>query len=317
MRLIFVVALAAASLCAHAQDYPSKPVQLVSAVPIGSATDLLARQLSDRLGPRLGGSVIVVNKPGAGGIIATEFAAKSPADGYTLLFGNAALAANPFLYKKLPYDAQRDFAGIALVAESPYVVVVNNELGVKSMQALVALARAKPASINFASAGVGTATHLACELLARRAGVQFTHVPYSNTGAIGADLQSNTVQLMCSPPASIIPLLKNGRVSMIGVSALQPMTEPVAVPSVKQSTGIDFVASQWFGLFAPEKTPKPVLQRIAKAVEGVTGDAEFQQKLRDSALSSKPVFLTEFDEYLRKDMALWGPVVQATGVKLD
>jgi len=317
-----VVALGAALLAiavapVFAEGYPSKPIQLVAAVPVGSATDLLARQVAEKLGGRIGGTVIVVSKPGGGTQIATDFVAKAAPDGHTLLLGNSALVLNPFLYKKLPYDLKTDFANIALIGESPYVVVVNNDLGVKNMKELFALAKAKPKSINFASGGLGSATHMACELLANKAGVQFTHVPYANTAAIATDLQSNTVQMMCSPPASIIPLVRNGRVTIIGVSTPAAMTDPIQVPSVKESTGVDFIANQWFGVLAPRKTPADIQQRIAKAIESVLQDPDFRSRLKDQGLEPHPLFLKSFDAFVQKELDLWAPVVKASGLKLD
>lgn len=301
----------------NAAEYPSNPIQIVSSVPIGSATDIIARQVADKLTSHIGGPVIVINKPGAGGLIAADFVTKSPADGYNLLFGNSALALYPFLYKKRAFDVLADLAGIGLVAESPYVVVVNNDLGVKTIQELLDLAKAKPKAINFASGGVGTGTHVACELLASRAGVQLTHVPYANTMMVASDLQSNVVQMMCSPLSSILPLLSGGRVSVIGVSAETAMTDPIAVPSVKQSTGVDFIANQWFGLVAPKHTPDPVLQKLAKALAGVIEDPYFRKKLKDQALDTHPLYLKAFDDFIAQELKLWGPVVKAAGVRFD
>jgi tripartite-type tricarboxylate transporter receptor subunit TctC len=305
------------SAAAQAADYPSNPIQIVSSVPIGSATDILARQVADKLGPQVGGPVIVLNKPGAGGLIAANYVAKSPADGYNLLFGNSALALYPFLYKKHAFDVLTDLAGIGLVAESPYIVVVNNDLGVKTMRELLDLAKAKPKALNFASAGVGTGTHMACELLASRAGVQLTHVPYANTMMVATDLQSNTVQMMCSPLASILPLLAGGRVSVIGSSGATAITDPIPVPSIKQSTGVDFIANQWFGLLAPKQTPEPILQKLAKGLAGVIEDPDFRKKLKDQALETHPLYLKDFDDFIAQELKFWGPVVNATGVRLD
>ena len=306
-------------LCASvtAQEYPTRPIQIVSAVPIGSATDILARHVSEKLRAQLGGAVIVINKPGAGGTIAAEFVAKSPPDGYTLLFGNSALTFYSFLHRKLSFDVVADLAGIGLVAQSPFVVVVNNDLGAKSMQDLLALAKAKPKGINFASAGFGSATHMACELLAGRAGVELTHVPYANTMSIASDLQSNTVQMMCSPLSSILPMLAGGRLSIVGVSADTAMSEPIEVPSVKQSTGIDFVVNQWFGLLAPRGTPAPILNKLADAVKEIVDDPDFRRRLKDQALEVRPLYLNGFDDFIVKEQKLWGPVVEAAGVKMN
>jgi tripartite-type tricarboxylate transporter receptor subunit TctC len=298
-------------------EYPDRPINLVAAVPTGSATDIVARQLAEKLQSRIGSPVIVLNKPGGGTVIATEYVAKSQPNGYTLLLGNSAMSLNPFLYKRLPYDPKKDFSGVALVAESPYVVVVNNELGVKSMKEFIALAKQKPKTINFASAGPGSATHMACELLAQRAGIALTHVPYANTGIIAADLQSNVVQMMCSPPASIIPIMQRNRMTVLGVSNATGITEPFPAPSVKQATGVDYIADQWFGVLAPKNTPQAVLTKLASGIKAVLADPEFQRKLAEQGLGLHPLYLNDFDAFLAHELELWGPVVHSSGLKLN
>jgi len=178
---------------------------------------------------------------------------------------------------------------------------------------LIALAKAKPNSINYASGGIGSSTHMACELFARRAGIALTHIPYTNTASIGTDLQSNVVQMMCSPPSSIVPLTTRGRVSIIGVSSVNAITKPVSTPSIKQTTGVDFVARQWFGLVAQRKTPQPILQKIAAAMEGVLHDPDFRARLKDDGLEVRPLLLGSFDDFLQSELELWGPIVTGSG----
>jgi len=312
------VALGLAPAASRADtNYPSKPVQIVSAFAAGSATDLVARVVADKLGQKLAGQVYVTSKPGASGILATETVAKSAPDGYTLLVTNPSIIANTFLFSRLPFNLERDFAGVSLIGESPYVVIVTPELGVKTIQELVQLARSKPKSINYASGGLGTAMHLTCELLARRAGIELTVVPYANVANIGTDFQTNRVQMMCVPIPSAMQFVRPGKAIPLGVTSSVPLTEPLRAPSIQQATGLEVLATSWNGLLAPARTPPAVMQKLAKAMEDVLQDPEVRQKLMDAGLTPNPVLLKDFDAYLRKELEVWGPVVKATGVKLD
>jgi len=316
----------AATLClsgvlpsvSHAQaDYPNRPIQIVTSFPAGMATDLVARVIADKLGQKLNQSVAVINKPGGGGVIATDSVAKAAPDGYTLLVANPAMAVNPFLYKKLPYNTSTDFAGIALLGESPYIIVISAQLGAKSVKEFVEIAKQSPKKINYASGGVGGATHLACALFAAKAGIELTHVPYTNMSNLTPDLWANRTQMACFPPASAVPLTQDGKMIAIGTSAPSALTEPINVPSIKESTGIDYIASNWNAIFAPGKTPKPILQKLAKAMEEVLADEDVKQRFKGLGLKPNPKFLGEMDAYFAADMQRWGPVVKASGASLD
>jgi tripartite-type tricarboxylate transporter receptor subunit TctC len=298
-------------------DYPSKPIQIVTSFPAGMATDIVARVIADKLSQRLGQPVVVVNKPGGGGIIATDSVAKAAPDGYTLLVANPALATNAFLYKKLPYNTARDLSGVALIGESPYIIVVNPELGAKTTQEFIALAKKSPKTINYVSGGIGGATHLACALFAAKAGIEMTHVPYVSMANLTPDLWSNRVQVACFPTPSAVPLTKDGKMIAIGASSPTDVTDPISVPSVKAATGLDYIASNWNGMFAPSKTPKLIMQKLSAAMDQVLADDEVKAKLKTLGMTPRPLFLDDFDKYFQADMQRWEPVIKATGATLD
>jgi tripartite-type tricarboxylate transporter receptor subunit TctC len=312
------LALLAVTGSVHAQtDYPTKPIQIVTSFPAGMATDIVARVIADKLSQRIGQQVYVTNKPGGGGIIATESVAKAAPDGYTLLVANPALATNAFLYKKLPYNTTRDFVGVALLGESPYLIVVNPELGARTIQEFIAIAKKNPRAINYVSGGMGGATHLACELFATKAGIEMTHVPYINMSNLTPDLWANRVQVACFPTPSAVPLTKDGKMLALGASTATAVKEPIAVPSVKEATGIDYIASNWNGLFAPSRTPRPILEKLAKAMEQVLADPEVKTKLASLGMTPNPIFLGDFDKYFQAELQRWEPVIKLTGVSLD
>lgn len=298
-------------------SFPSRPIQLVTIQPPGTTTDLIARAVADKLGQRLGTAVIIVNKPGSGGTIATDFVAKAAPDGHTLLVTNLAMAANPFLFKSLPYDTGRDFVGIGLLGESPYLVIVNNELGARNIGEFIAYARKHPRTVNYASGGVGSGTHLTCALLGAKAGIEMTHVPYTQSAAIGPDLLSNRVQLMCPPPPSAGQLVREDKTTILGSSGMTDMKEPFVAPSIAKAAQIDFESTNWNGLFAPAKTPKEVVQKVGDTLAQVLADPEVQQRFKTMGMTPNPLIGAKFEAFFRAEVAKWGPIVKASGAKLD
>lgn len=314
----WLLGLLALALPAAAQDsYPSRPITLVTSVGAGMTSDIIARLFADRLTRRLGQPVIVQNMPGGGGTIASRHVVVQPADGYTLLTVNVGHSVNPFIYKNLPYDTLRDFAGVALIAESPIVVIVPATLGVRTLKDFVALARQKPGTINYPSAGVGTVTHLAGALFASLAGISLVHVPYKTMSTITADLVSGRVQAAFFPPGAVLAQLQEGRLVPLGVSTPEPMREPFALPSVRQELGIDYIMSNWNGIVAPAKTPPAVMQRLAGQIQEVARDGEVTEKYKTFGLVPRAVLLREFDAYMKEDMERLGPVVRASGASAD
>jgi tripartite-type tricarboxylate transporter receptor subunit TctC len=303
---------------AFGQDaYPSRPITLITSVSAGMTSDIIARMFADKLSRRLGQPVVVQNMPGAGGTVASRSVAAAPADGYTLLTVNVGHSVNPFLYKDLPYDTQRDFTGVALIAESPIVVLVPASLGVRTLKDFIALAKAKPRTINYPSAGVGTVTHLAGALFASLAGIELVHVPYKTMSTINADLLSGRTQAAFFPPGAVLAQIKEGKLLTLGVSTPEPMREPFHVPSVRQEVNIDYIISNWNGIIAPAKTPRPVLERLAAQIQQIAEDEEVKQRYKALGFVSRTLLLREFDAYMKADMERLGPVVKASGARAN
>ena len=242
-RLLFtaLVALGALArpLAPSAQDaYPAKPVQVVIPLSAGTTADIVTRVFADKLSQRLGQNFVVQNRPGAGGSIGSEFAARAAPDGYTILAVNSQHSINPFVIGKLAYDTLQDFAGIALVAEAPALVAVNPQLGVTTLAQFIALAKQRPGSINYGSAGVGTATHLAGAYFADRTKVDLVHVPYKTGNDLLADLVAGRIQATFSPVAFLLPYVRDGKLTALAITSPEPSKAPLDMPSVRDAASL-------------------------------------------------------------------------------
>jgi len=299
----------------RAQDqYPSRLITLIAPITAGTAIDILARLYADKLAKQFGQQVVVANRAGAGGLIGAQAVANSAADGYTLLFANSGHAILGTLNKNLPFDPVADFAGVALVGEAPAIVVVPPSLGVANLKEFVALARSKPGEINHGSAGIGTSTHLAGTYFARQAGIDLVHVPYTVSSTIIADLLGGRIQASFVPKAFVLPLLQDGRLRALGVAASEPITEPIAIPTAF-SQGIDYQYATWYGVLAPGKTPRRVLNTLSKAIADAGRDPELQAKVRIQGIEPREIELEAFDAHIRNDMARVAPLLQSVAEK--
>jgi tripartite-type tricarboxylate transporter receptor subunit TctC len=319
-RFSLIVSVVAALLAgaANAQDkYPSKPVTVVVPYATGTTTDLIARAFAPKLQEILGQPVIVQNRPGAGGTIATQSVAVAPADGYTLLMANSTHAINPALYTKLSYDSKRDFSGVALVAESAYLIVASPHMGAKTLKDFVAMAKQKPGTVNYASAGIGTSTHLAAAYFSSLAGVDLVHVPYKNSSDYISDLISGRVQVSFVPTAFLLTHIKSGKLLALGVSTRDAMKTPLEVPSTREAIGVDYEYTAWFGLLAPSKVPPAILEQLSRAVRQAQEHPDIKAEFAKLGLSARNVPLAEFDAYVRTDMDKLGPFVKASGAKAE
>jgi tripartite-type tricarboxylate transporter receptor subunit TctC len=304
-------AIACLGAPAHGQDkYPSRTVTITVPITPGTAIDILARLYSDRLSKRFGQQVVVSNRAGAGGLIAAQAVANSPADGYTVIFANSGHAILGTLNKNLPFDPVADFAGVSLVGVAPGIVVVPPSLGVSNLKEFVELAKSKPGTINYGSAGVGTSTHLAGAYFALRTGTDLVHVPYTVSSTIIADLLGGRIQASFVPLAFVLPLLQDGRLRALAVAAKEPVVEPLQIPTAL-SQGIDYEYSTWYGILAPGKTPKPVLSALNQAITEVGKDPELQGKMRAQGINPQDVGLEQFDAHIRTDMARLAPLLKA------
>ena len=296
---------------ARAQDhYPSRLITIIAPITAGTTIDILARLYADRLSKRFGQQVVVVNRPGAGGLIAAQAVASSPADGYTLIFVNSGHTILGALNKNLPFDPVRDFAGVSLVGEAPTIVTVPPALDVSNLKEFVARAKARPRTINYGSAGIGTATHLAGAYFALKTDTDLVHIPYTVSATIIADMLGGRIQASFVPAAFVLPLLQDGRLRALAVSAREPVTDPIKIPTAL-SQGIDYQNATWYGILAPAKTPKAVLQSLSQAISEVGKDPELQAKIRAQGIDPRDIELEKFDLHIQADMARLDPLLKA------
>jgi tripartite-type tricarboxylate transporter receptor subunit TctC len=316
MKLVTSLALALAAAIiaaapARAQDpYPSRLITVVVPLTPGTTIDILARLYAEHLSKRLGQQVVVANRPGAGGLIGAQAVASAPADGYTVLLANSGHAILGTLNKNLPFDPVGDFAGVSLIGDAPTLVNVAPTLGVKSLPEFVALAKARPGAINYGSAGIGTATHLAGAYFALRTGTELVHVPYTVSSTIIDDLLGGRIQATFAPAAFTLPLLQDGRLKALAVAADEPIREPVAVPTAR-SAGVDYQNATWYAFLAPGKTPRAILQILNEAIVAVGGDRELADKVRAQGITPRSIGLRDFDAHIRADMDRLGPLLKS------
>ena len=299
-----------------AQTYPHKSVRLIVPFGPGGPGDAIGRMLSRKLTESLGQSVVVDNRSGATTIVGTQIAAESPADGYTLLLISTTHAVNPSLFKKLPYDPIKDFAPVTLVTTTPFMLVVHPSVAANSVADLVTLARRKPGQLNYGSSGNGSSIHLTTELLKTAAQIDMTHVPYKGSGPAFIDLMGGQVQLLFSSTVSSLPHVKSGKVRGLAITSLKRAAALPAVPTVAESYP-GFESSSWFGMLAPAKTPKPILDRLLADTRAALKSPEVHQALVSQGAEPGGDSPAEFAAYFQSEIKKWGRVIDAAGIKLD
>ena len=313
----FIAALSVV-LAAEAQTYPTKPVRLVVPFAPGGSSEIIARSVAHKLSENLGQQFIVENKPGGAGNVAMQEAARAEPDGYTLMLGHVGtLAMNPAMFKKLPYDANKDFAPVSLIAVVPNIFVVNAGVPATDLKEFVALARAKPGSINYGSAGNGSAGHLAFEYLKMVTGIDVVHVPYKGTGPMLTDLIAGQTQATSAGTPPLLPHIKSGKLRAIAVGTRERVSSLADVATVAEQGYPGFETSQWYGIIAPAKTPEALVNRLAAEIAKATKSAEVMKRFHDDgtiAVGSSPA---EFADFIRKEQARWGEVVRKSGVKAE
>jgi tripartite-type tricarboxylate transporter receptor subunit TctC len=303
---------------AQAPAYPTKPIRLVVPFPPGGATDILARNVAQKLTETWGQSVVVDNRPGAGGNIGSELVAKAAPDGYTLEMGTVGThAINASLYSKMPYDHVKDFAPIILVAGVPNVLVVNPSLPVNSVQELIAYAKANPGKLNFASSGPGTSIHLSGELFKVMAGVQMTHVPYKGSAPALQDLLGGQVQLMFDNLPPSLPQIKAGKLRALAVTSLTRAPALPDVPTIAESGLPGFEASSWFGILAPAGTPPAIIAKVNAEVAKWLASPEGKDKLVAIGANAGGGSPEDFARHIQAETAKWAKVVKESGAKVD
>jgi tripartite-type tricarboxylate transporter receptor subunit TctC len=304
-----------ALLSAHAEDYPARPVRIIVGFIPGSSADITARVVGQRMGQILGQQFVVENKPGAGSSLAAEYAARAPKDGYTLFLGSSANITNAAINPALSFDMAKDFAPIALVTTAAVILVVHPSLGVNSVQELIALAKAKPGEVLYASTGVGTAPHLSGELLAMRAGVKLVHVPYQGSPQAVTDLLAGRTAMMFSPASAVVAHVASGKLKALASAAAKRPSIASDLPTMAEAGMPDFDTSIWFGLMAPAGTPREVIDKLARAVADALTSNEVLAALHPQgfdALSGGP---DDFAATIGREIKRWGEVAQAAGLK--
>jgi tripartite-type tricarboxylate transporter receptor subunit TctC len=304
------------SRVARAENYPTRAVRIVVGFAAGSTTDTLARLLSQWLSVRLGQQFVVENRPGAGGNVGAEVVVKSNADGYTLLMVPPAVAANPALYEHLTFDFIRDTAPVAGVVRVPNVVEVNPSLEVKSLPELIAYAKANPGKLSFASAGIGTASHLAGQLFNGMAGVSIQHVPYRGDGPAMVDLIGGQVQVGFATMTASIGHIRAGRLRPLAVTTVQHSDALPGIPSVSEFIP-GFEASSWFGVAAPKATPPEIIELLNREINAGLADATLKSRLNDMGGMLLTGSAADWGKLIVNETDKWGKVIRAAGIKAE
>jgi tripartite-type tricarboxylate transporter receptor subunit TctC len=313
------VALALWLFCAvaQAQEWPSRPIRIIVPFPPGQGADIIGRLVAERLSPALGQPIIVENKAGAGSMVGTAFAAKAPADGYTLLIGGtSAIVINPHLYPKLEYQLS-DFAPITNIASLPLILCVANSVPASSVQELIKLARERPNELTYGSSGNGSGQHLAQALFAATAGIQISHVPYKGAAASIADLVSGRITMLADNLPAMSAQIRAGRIRPLGLTGGKRSPFFPDVPTIEEQGLKGYEAAAWAGLFAPTGTPAAILQRLNGEVVKVLSMPDAQKRFQDLSISTIGDSRSEFESFLKTEFARWGRAVKVSGAKID
>ena len=318
LMILIAIVFAMAASCVRAELYPARAVQLVVPYPAGGVTDVLARALAVGLTRRWEQTVYVDNRGGASGNIGSNLVAKAPADGYTLLFGTASThTINPALFANLPFDPVRDFVPISLVAQIPNVLLVHPSLGVHSVQELIALARNKPGSLDYASSGNGTTTHLAGELFKMRTGVDIVHVPYKGSSAAIQDLVAGRISIMFENLPIGLKWVTAGRLIPLAVTGITRSPAMPDVPTMQESGVADFNVTGWSGDFAPAATPPAIVAQLAESISDVMGEPAIREAFNANGAEVIASTPEQFSRQIKAEMAGWISVVRASAAKVD
>jgi tripartite-type tricarboxylate transporter receptor subunit TctC len=302
---------------AFAQSYPNRPVRMVVPLSAGGFADVPARIIAPRLSEALGQSVFVENKPGAGATIGTDFVAKAKPDGYTLLFTGTPHVISPALYKNLPYDPLKDFASVMLVAAGPYVLVVNPQLPVKSVQELIALAKTQPGKIDYASSGNGSAQHLVSAMFASMAGIDLSHVPYKGSGPAMQDLISGQVKVSFAGIPNVMPSLRSGKLRALAVSTPKRSPDLPDVPTVAEAGVPGYDATLWLALLAPAGTPGEIVQKLYTEATRTLRESEVQKAIAATGVEVNIIGPQELPPFLQAEADKWGKVARESGATIN
>ena len=312
------LALAVFACAAQAQPFPSKPLRLVIPFPAGGTGDVLGRMIAPKLGEGLGQPVVIDFRAGAGTTLATELTAKAPPDGYTILLSaSTTMAINATLYSKLPYDTVKDLAAVTMITAIPNILVAHPAVPANTVQELIALAKAKPGSLSFATPGSGTTPHLSTELFKNLAGIQMTHIPYKGAGPAMVDVVGGHVQLLMDNIPSVQTNVSGGRLKVIGVTSAKRSGAMPNAPTFAESGLPGFEANSWWALLVPAATPREIVARLNAEMLKVLQSAETREKFLGVGAEPAPGTPEEANAHIRGEVAKWAPIVKASGARVD
>ncbi len=313
---LIAVALALGSGLAHAQSYPNRPVKIVVPFAAGGPADNYARFMAQRLSDELKQSFVIDNKPGAGSIIGTDFAAKAPADGYTLLMMSNAHTVNESLIPSKPFGLMKDFVGVAPVNSSNLLLVVHPSVPVKNVAELVALAKSKPGKLNYASSGNGTPYHMAGELFKHMAGISMTHIPYKGSSGARTDIVGGQVDVMFDAETTMAEFARNGQVRMLGATGLTRSANLPDLPTVAETVP-KYEATIWLGIMAPKGTPADIVNKLNAEMRKIVNNPDVKAAWAKQGAVPMSMSVSEFDQYLNADIAKWANIIKVSGTKAD
>ncbi len=309
------VALGLWSSFCVADEYPSRPIRILVGLSAGSTSDILARSVAQKMNEAWGEPVLVENRPGAGGINAASVVASAAPDGYTLLLVSAGHAATAAMFPKLPYDTLRDFAGVSGIVNVPSILVVSPALGVKTVRELIALAKSKPGALNFSSPGVGSANHLAGELFTSLAGIQAVHVPYKGTPEAMTAVMSDTIQFNFSPVTNVMPLSHDGKLLALATSTGKRVATLPGLPTVAEAGVPGYRFDPWYGMLAPAKTPRTLLDKLSGEVARIVELPDFREQMHALGAEPAPTTPEAFDALVRSEVAKFQKIVRDAHIR--
>ena len=309
--------LVASAPIAHSQTYPQRPVRLVVAVAAGGSTDIMARLIGAKLGERIGQQVVVDNRPGGSSIVGSDIVAKAQPDGHTLLMASGSFGTVSSLFKKLPFDIEKDLAPVSLLATSPYVLVVQPTLPIKSVADLISYGKANPGKLNYAGSTPGSLQRLAGELLKRTAGFDMTYVPYKGTGQLMPDLLGGRLHVAFDNVLILTPYIRNNTLRALGVTSAKRSALFPELPTIAETGVPGFHAVGWFGIFSTGRTPQPVVDKLNTALVAIMKEPEMRDRLIAQGAEPLGGSADDLRKYLAGEIAKWGKVIREAGIKVD
>jgi tripartite-type tricarboxylate transporter receptor subunit TctC len=318
-RIVLAAVVLPLAVCgtAYSESYPARPIRVIIPFTAGSATDLLARRVAVKMSENWGQQVVIDNRGGGGGTIASNMVAKAAPDGYTLLTHSIAFAMNAALYSKLPYDPVRDFAPASQIAVSTSLLLVSPSLGAKSVKELIALAKQRPGQLNFGSSGVGSGTHLNAEQFRFTAGIDVVHVPYKGVPETLIDLMTGRIHFFLSPLVPALPLLKEGKLIPLAVTTPRRSAVLPDVPTMAEAALPGYEFQAWFGVFAPARTPRPIVEKLSKEIARIVELPDIRKQMQAQGEEARPSSPEEFSKFVRAEIDKISRIVKQAGVRIE